>query len=220
MRPKDSNPGPLLRRQLLYPAELRALTAGSCPRGTYCVGYYSNGEPGCQAFCKTFTNPAGFSREIHLIPFYKAVKRPQFRHSVGFPARWASSRAQSAPVSKALGYRAGELGLDQRVIFLLAQPVRQRHREPALRRVGQLGRQAAAAAARKAILPRRPVQRYRRGRPSATASTRRSRNGTRSSRLWAMLMRSALRRMSRGSQVCQSTHCTAVGSSRPRTASK
>ena len=54
-------PGPLLRRQLLYPAELRALIAGSCPRGTYCVRYYSNGEPGCQAFCKNFfTNPAGF----------------------------------------------------------------------------------------------------------------------------------------------------------------
>ena len=54
-------PDPLLRRQLLYPAELRALIAGSCPRGTYCVRYYSNGEPGCQAFCKNFfTNPAGF----------------------------------------------------------------------------------------------------------------------------------------------------------------
>ena len=52
-------PGPLLRRQLLYPAELRALIAGSCPRGTYCVRYYSNGEPGCQAFCKNFFYKSG-----------------------------------------------------------------------------------------------------------------------------------------------------------------
>ena len=51
--------------------------------------------------------------------------------------------AERTRVKKALGCRAGELGLDQRVIFLLPQPVRQRHREAALRRVGQPGRQAA-----------------------------------------------------------------------------
>ena len=51
--------------------------------------------------------------------------------------------AERTRVKKALGCRAGELGLDQRVIFLLPQPVRQRHGEAALRRVGQLGRQAA-----------------------------------------------------------------------------
>lgn len=173
-------------------------------------------------FWKSFLqNRRKFFHKVDLVPFYKAVKRPQFRHSVGFSgAVGVQQGAQGCRVKKAFGHRAGKFGSHTLVIFVLAQPVRQRHRESALRVCGQCPGRAAAAAARKAILPRLPVQRYRRGRPSATASTRRSRNGTRSSRLWAMLIRSALRRISRGSQVCRSTHCRAVGSSRPRTASK
>ena len=56
-------PGPLLRRQLLYPAELRALTAGSCPQGTYCVGYYSNGAGFCQAILEKF-----FTKSAEILP--------------------------------------------------------------------------------------------------------------------------------------------------------
>ena len=82
-----------------------------------------------------------FSREIHLIPLNKAVKRPELRHSVGFSRTVGVQQgAERTRVKKALGCWAGELGLDQRVIFLLPQPVRQRHREAALRRVGQLGK--------------------------------------------------------------------------------
>ena len=53
------------------------------------------------------------------------------------------------------------------------------------------------------------------GQRAATAITSRSRKGTRSSRLCAMVIRSALTRMSPGSQVLMSTSCMVDTSSRP-----
>ena len=53
---------------------------------------------------------------------------------------------------------------------------------------------------------------------AATASTSRSRNGVRSSRPWAMVIRSALTRMSPGSQVLTSISCMVATSSRPASA--
>ena len=75
-------------------------------------------------------------------------------------------------------------------------------------------------APRRAILVDSLPERYFCGMDSATSSMLRSRKGTRSSRLLAMLMRSAFSRISYSIQVCISTHCSWVGSSRPCTLSK
>ena len=55
MRPKGLEPpAHCLEGSCSIQLSYGALIAGSCPRGTYCVRYYSNGEPGCQAFLQNF----------------------------------------------------------------------------------------------------------------------------------------------------------------------
>lgn len=79
-------------------------------------------------FWKSFLqNRRKFFYKVDLVPFYKAVKRPQFRHSVGFSgAVGVQQGAQGRRVKKAFGHRAGKFGPHPLVIFVLAQPVRQR----------------------------------------------------------------------------------------------
>ncbi len=77
-----------------------------------------------------------------------------------------------------------------------------------------------AAALRSAYLVFSRLTLSRRGRCEATSNTRRSRNGTRSSSELAMLMRSALSRMSPASQTLMSRYCIRVTSSMPRTRSQ
>ena len=88
-------PGPLLRRQLLYPAELRAHTSSHL-FGTRCMSYYIRSFGICQCFIENIFSFSSFLLPLARFGQKNTAPRPSGRSAVCSCAVRVTSRSASA----------------------------------------------------------------------------------------------------------------------------